>query len=48
MNNKSLFIYFVLLILLCTGFIIGARMMGQQGVYLPSGIPEFLAGKGEG
>lgn len=37
MNNKSLFIYFVLLILLCTGFIVGARMMGEQGAYLAGG-----------
>jgi hypothetical protein len=35
--NKSLIAYFAILILLCAGFVIGARMMGQQGVYLASG-----------
>jgi len=35
--NKSLISYFVLLILLCAGFIAGARMMGEQGVYLAGG-----------
>ena len=34
MKTKSLTIYFVFLIILCAGFVIGARMMGQQGVYL--------------
>jgi hypothetical protein len=37
MNNKSLISYFVILILLCAGFIVGARMMGEQGVYLAGG-----------
>jgi len=34
MNNKSLIGYFAILAILCAGFVIGARMMGQQGVYL--------------
>ena len=37
MKNKPLFSYFVILSLLCAGFVIGARMMGQQGMYLASG-----------
>ena len=37
MNNKPLISYFVLLVLLCAGFLIGARMMGEQGVYLAGG-----------
>lgn len=37
MNNKSLISYFVLLTILCAGFVIGARMMGEQGVYLAGG-----------
>ena len=37
MNNKSLIAYLVILALLCVGFVIGARMMGQQGVYLAGG-----------
>lgn len=35
--NKSLVAYFIILSLLCAGFVIGARMMGQQGVYLAGG-----------
>jgi membrane protease YdiL (CAAX protease family) len=34
MNNKTLLSYFVILAILCAGFVAGARMMGQQGVYL--------------
>jgi uncharacterized protein len=34
MKNKPLFFYFFILILLCAGFITGARMLGQQGTYL--------------
>ncbi len=34
MNTRSLVAYFVVLILLCAGFVVGARMLGQQGVYL--------------
>jgi len=37
MNNKSLIIYFILLIILCAGFVVGARMMGERGVYLAGG-----------
>jgi membrane protease YdiL (CAAX protease family) len=37
MNKKSLFIYFIILILLSTAFIIGARMLGEEGVYLAQG-----------
>ena len=37
MKNRSLISYFILLIILCAGFIIGARMMGEQGVYLAGG-----------
>jgi hypothetical protein len=36
-KNKSLIAYFVILIILCTGFVIGARMMGEQGAYLAQG-----------
>ena len=34
---RSLLIYFTILILLCTGFVIGAKMMGEQGMYLAQG-----------
>jgi hypothetical protein len=34
MKNKSLITYFVILVILCAGFVVGARMMGRQGVYL--------------
>lgn len=37
MTHKPLLIYFIILILLCAGFIIGAKMMGEQGVYLAQG-----------
>lgn len=37
MKNKSLISYFILLIILCAGFIVGARMMGEEGVYLAGG-----------
>jgi membrane protease YdiL (CAAX protease family) len=37
MKHKSLIIYFVFLAILCTGFVFGARMMGQQGAYLAQG-----------
>ena len=33
-KTKPLLIYFAILIILCAGFVIGARMMGQQGLYL--------------
>lgn len=34
MNTKALMAYFVMLALLSAGFVFGARMLGQQGVYL--------------
>jgi hypothetical protein len=37
MKNKPLFSYFAILFLLCAGFVFGARVMGQQGMYLASG-----------
>ena len=37
MKNKSLIIYFVILVILCTGFVVGARGVGQQGAYLVQG-----------
>ena len=32
--NKSLMTYFIILFLLCTGFVAGARTLGEMGVYL--------------
>jgi hypothetical protein len=32
-----LIIYFVILIVLCAGFIIGAKSLGEQGAYLAQG-----------
>lgn len=37
MQHKSLVIYFVILVVLCAGFVVGARMMGEQGMYLAQG-----------
>jgi len=37
MKYKSLIIYFVILILLSTGFVAGAKALGQQGMYLAQG-----------
>lgn len=37
MNNKSLIVYFMILSILCAGFIIGAKLLGQQGMYLAGG-----------
>ena len=37
MKHKSLIIYFVTLSILCTGFIVGAKALGQQGMYLAQG-----------
>ncbi len=37
MQHKSLVIYFVILVILCAGFVVGARMMGEQGMYLAQG-----------
>ena len=36
-KTKPLITYFVILALLCAGFVVGARMIGQQGVYLAGG-----------
>ena len=36
-NTKSLIAYFSFLGLLCTAFVIGARLLGRQGVYLAGG-----------
>jgi membrane protease YdiL (CAAX protease family) len=37
MKDKSLIAYLVVLVILCTGFVVGARMMGKQGAYLAQG-----------
>lgn len=37
MKNRSIIAYFTILVILCAGFVIGARMMGEQGVYLAGG-----------
>jgi len=37
MKHKSLIIYFVILVTLCAGFVVGARVMGKQGAYLAQG-----------
>jgi membrane protease YdiL (CAAX protease family) len=37
MKDKSLIAYSVILVILCTGFVVGARMMGEQGTYLAQG-----------
>ncbi|MCE7859073.1 MAG: CPBP family intramembrane metalloprotease [Chloroflexi bacterium CFX2] len=37
MKNKSIIAYFTILIILCAGFVIGARTMGERGVYLAGG-----------
>lgn len=37
MNHKSLIAYFLILIALCAAFIVGAKMMGEQGMYLAQG-----------
>jgi len=37
MKHKSLIIYFVILVILCAGFVVGARMLGKQGAYLAQG-----------
>lgn len=33
----SLAVYFIILIVLCAGFVIGAKMLGEQGAYLAQG-----------
>ncbi|HEY5730799.1 MAG TPA: CPBP family intramembrane glutamic endopeptidase [Anaerolineales bacterium] len=37
MKHKSLIIYFVTLTFLCAAFIVGARALGEQGMYLAQG-----------
>jgi len=37
MKQKSLVIYFIILFILCAGFVVGARIMGKQGAYLAQG-----------
>ncbi len=37
MKHKSLIAYFIILVTLCSGFVIGAKMMGEQGAYLAQG-----------
>jgi membrane protease YdiL (CAAX protease family) len=37
MNHKPLLVYFVILVVLCAGFIVGAKMMGEQGMALAQG-----------
>lgn len=37
MKQKSLMVYFVILVGLCAGFVVGARMMGKNGAYLAQG-----------
>jgi len=37
MKNRSIITYLVLLVLLCAGFVVGARLMGRQGMYLAGG-----------
>ena len=37
MRNKPLLAYLIALVVLCTGFVIGAKTMGEQGAYLAQG-----------
>ena len=37
MKYKSLIAYFVILVILCAGFVIGTRILGKQGAYLAQG-----------
>ncbi len=37
MKHSPLAAYFIILIVLCTAFIVGAKMMGEQGAYLAQG-----------
>jgi len=37
MKQRSLFIYIFILFILCAGFVLGARMIGEQGAYLAQG-----------
>jgi uncharacterized protein len=36
-DKKSLTAYFIILITICASFVVGARMMGEQGAYLAQG-----------
>jgi membrane protease YdiL (CAAX protease family) len=36
-QHKFLIQYLIILVILCTGFVLGARMMGEQGAYLAQG-----------
>jgi membrane protease YdiL (CAAX protease family) len=37
MKDESLIAYFVILVILCGGFVVGVRLMGEQGAYLAQG-----------
>lgn len=37
MKHTSLIAYFVILVILCAGFVVGAGVMGKQGIYLAQG-----------
>jgi hypothetical protein len=37
MKKKPLIAYFIILIVLSSSFIVGARILGEQGVYLAQG-----------
>jgi len=37
MKHKSLIAYFIILFILCAGFVVGARILGEQGAYLVQG-----------
>jgi membrane protease YdiL (CAAX protease family) len=37
MKRKALIAYFAILLALCTGFVVGARVLGKSGVYLAQG-----------
>jgi len=37
MKQRSLFIYIFILFILCAGFVLGVRMIGEQGAYLAQG-----------
>jgi len=36
-NNRSLSVYFAILVILCAGFVVGARLLGETGAYLVQG-----------
>jgi len=37
MKHKSLVVYSIILVILCASFVLGARMLGEQGAYLAQG-----------